>query len=280
MHSAQQVIKTFAIALAFVIVGAIVTAGYATLLVASDVVGLWQRDSEEASLESKYDYISGAITELHVDVKIAKLRIVRGEDFAIRSDSNYVSYSQRENRLSVVERDHNVFANSLDTEVVIYVPEAMKLDLLEVNNGAGNVEIDGIEAKRMEFDLGAGKAVLKNLVSQQDTVVSCGAGMTEITDSWLYGLDLDMGAGKVVLDGRLLGRAEISAGVGALELNLRGAVDDYYLSIEHGIGSVKVNGEKRSGETITYGSGPHQIYIDGGVGSIQVEMRGGSPLGG
>ncbi len=272
MRSTQQVIKTFAIALAILIIGGIATAVFGTLMVVGDVVGLWQEDSHETTTENNFDY-SNDTTRLNVDVKFAKLNIVGGDDFVVRSNSEHVIYSARGDRLYVTERDHNIFGSSRDTEVTIYVPVGKPLESLEVKNGAGSVYIDGLEVREAYFDFGAGKAELHNMIVHQDTRINCGAGMTEITNGSLYNLDLDMGAGKVILDGKLLGKAKIDAGVGALELNLLGSAEDYFVSVERGIGSVKINGEEQGGETVTFGSGPQLIYVDGGVGSIKVETR-------
>ena len=84
-------------------------------------------------------------------------------------------------------------------------------------------------------------------------------------------LDFNMGVGEVNITSKIIGVNEIDAGIGSLNLNLIGSLDDYKIKIEKGLGSAIVNGNNISRDEIV-GIGDNFIDIDGGVGEIKVKI--------
>lgn len=93
-----------------------------------------------------------------------------------------------------------------------------------------------------------------------------------VRESELHDLDLDMGVGKVELGAKLTGNNRIDAGIGKLELDLRGKLDEYKIKVEKGLGSIELNGEKLSNGAIR-GEGDTLVDIDGGVGAIEIRTE-------
>ena len=83
-------------------------------------------------------------------------------------------------------------------------------------------------------------------------------------------LDLDLGVGDLELSGQVPGNSEIDCGVGKVALSLTSG-DQYRLRLDKGIGSATLNGQEMVGSTY-YGTGPHNLEISGGIGSIQIEL--------
>ena len=81
-----------------------------------------------------------------------------------------------------------------------------------------------------------------------------------------------MGVGEVNLIASLIGKNEINAGVGSLNIDLQGEKESYKIQADKGLGSVKIDGREISnGET--FGDGENYIEVDGGVGNIDIDFK-------
>ena len=118
--------------------------------------------------------------------------------------------------------------------------------------------------------MGAGKTVISELIVSNEIEIDGGAGEFIIENGSLNNLDFDMGVGRAKINADITGNSKIDSGVGKLEINLPSNVDSYRFKINKGIGSIKLNGENVSDGTII-GSGSSSIYIDGGVGTIDIK---------
>lgn len=87
----------------------------------------------------------------------------------------------------------------------------------------------------------------------------------------LRDLQLDMGAGELSLTGVIVGEGELNLGVGQVRLNLLGGFDKYTVEMNKGIGDLIFNGESINGRTV--GNGATEIEINGGIGSITVNVQ-------
>ena len=88
---------------------------------------------------------------------------------------------------------------------------------------------------------------------------------TELTES-----KLSAGVGKLIYSGHLNGESRIECGVGDVEMNLEGGKDNYSIKVQKGIGNIKINDESVADNSTT-GEGPNKIYIEGGVGDINIK---------
>lgn len=179
--------------------------------------------------------IDEEIFSIDVEVAGCKLIIQKGKQFKIETNNKYVDYNVKNGKLKVEEKKH--FINDSDYEVVISIP--YDLDELSIESGAGIVEINGIFVNDLDFDLGAGKTIINNLVVSKNGDIESGAGEVEINNSTITNLDLDMGVGRVYINSMLLGNNKIEAGIGELELNIIGDGDNS-VKIAGGIGNIKV----------------------------------------
>ena len=149
------------------------------------------------------------------------------------------------------------------------MPIDYKFFKVSMNNGAGKVDLESINTKRLYLDLGAGKVTINNLEVGEEARIDTGAGKTVINNATINDLNLNLGVGTVTLNSKLTGNNEIDAGLGSLEINLLGNSNDYKIKVDKGIGSCKIDGNSISDNTF-YGDGENIIIIDGGVGNINV----------
>ena len=179
-------------------------------------------------------------------------------------DSYYVEYSTNdkkfvpkigvENGVLVVAQDDMKFKDYIGTSsqkltVIIYAPAKTEYSKVDIDSGAGDVNIENLTAKVFEIDLGAGDIRIKN--------------------SSLDSVDIDNGAGDIFMENNTFVKLDIDEGAGDITLNSIGDLNRYRFDIDCGIGDVKVGGQKVSGEYKS-GNGEKEINIDIGTGNVDI----------
>ena len=274
MKGAQKVIKWFALALAALLIvtifsGIIGGLSFVGMMVWGDEIS-WNGNSEWVNTE-----LSGKeMTRLDVNVKATAVRIrtaKEGESVRIETNNEYITSWVDGSTLNVVEKSHGFFGWGGTGDLVIYVREDTVFDSVEIEIGAGTLDVERLEARDLKLNLGAGKTAIDELVATRRAEIDGGAGVVEIRGGELHDLDLDLGAGKAELRARVVGNGRVTAGVGKTELTLIGREEDYRLRIDKGIGSVTLDGRSLSdGESV--GSGTTLIEIDSGVGAVEMKI--------
>lgn len=270
MRGAQLVIKYFAIAFAVALVVGIFAAiaGAGTMM--SYVFGGYTVDNSDWTEEVISD--EWGFRELAIEVEATNVRIEPGEKFQVLADSEVIEFRRSGDRLYIEEKDFGWFQkwHKVGGEVKILLPEeGMNLAKLTLEGGAGTIYMDGVIAEKLDLNLGVGRTELRNLTVTEKAKIDGGAGLLVIQGAELADLDMDMGVGKVEMEAELIGNGKISAGLGKLELKLKGGQDDYRMSLGKGLGSITVNGTEMTDGAV-WGNGARKIGIDGGVGAIEI----------
>lgn len=281
MTSFQKFIKYCAIALAAVIIVSIV-GGVAWGI--SAIVGLADGELAGAVLDSgvqigKYEEVdgdmngysvSGDITAVRIDVSAARISVRTGDAMSVESTISDLTVKNDGGRLVVKDKKHVTYNNSNKNTVDIILPEGITLDELDIDGGAGTLDVSGITSRRLSVGIGAGSTRLSSLTVTESADIDGGAGRLVIDGCDITDLDFDMGTGKAELDCRLSGDCSIDQGIGALELTLRGTPDDYRIKLDKGIGSARLGGSGVGDGT--YGSGACTVDLDGGIGSMIIDF--------
>lgn len=274
MKGAQKVIKWFALALAALLIvtifsGIIGGLSFVGMMVWGDEIS-WNGNSEWVNTE----FSGKEMTRLDVNVKATAVRIrtaKEGESVRIETNNEYITSWVDGSTLNVVEKSHGFFGWGGTGDLVIYVREDTVFDSVEIEIGAGTLDVERLEARDLKLNLGAGKTAIDELFATRRAEIDGGAGVVEIRGGELHDLDLDLGAGKAELRARVVGNGRVTAGVGKTELTLIGREEDYRLRIDKGIGSVTLDGRSLSdGESV--GSGTTLIEIDSGVGAVEMKI--------
>lgn len=277
MKAAQAAIKVFALCLAGLIMLSIVAAAVGAFALVGVIV-----DGSENGVggEAETVWQGGAETAhkikgLEISVGATRVQLIdsdKDQDVRVETNNDYVTSWEDGGVLKVVEKSHMSITQLWSSkEVLIYVPEGMKFDTVEIVTGAGTLSAERIVAKRAKLKLGAGKASIGVLEASERVEVDGGAGVTEIRQGRLNNLDFDLGAGKSTVRARVTGDSKINSGVGKLDLDLIGEESDYKIMIDKGIGSVKVNGLKQQDESV-YGAGENLIRLSSGVGAVDINV--------
>lgn len=268
MTQAQKIIKYCAITLAVLLVVGIISGIVQAI---SWVFYLFNDSGEDDFYEmqaifSDYD---GEVLSLDVDLGATELIIKNGESFDVSSNGRYVVCRKRGERVVIEERSH-ISVKADDVQVVITLPEGFSFKDVDMDFGAGNVEIDALSCERLDLDLGAGNFSAESLTVTRETDIDGGTGMVYIGGGSLADLDLGMGVGALDLRSELLGNSDLDMGVGEVRLCLLGDKSDYKLDIDKGIGEVFFDGSYVSGGI--FGNGSRRVDVDGGIGRIEINF--------
>ena len=182
--------------------------------------------------------------------------------------------SKLQNGILKIEEENIWFwnTNSVSGEIIVSVPDDTILRKLEIDAGAGKIEISNIEVEHLDIDQGAGVLEIKN-GTFQITDIDGGAGETIIEDTSFHNLKLNAGVGAISIKAEMTGKSEIECGVGDTDLTLLGKEEDYTVFAEKGLGNIQINGTNQGNHT-RYGSGENQIKIEGGIGNIAIDFEG------
>ena len=280
MTTAQKVIKYLAIAFAIFLILNIISGILWAIFGVSFIFGLqnWENNEiREHSVITNYEYsdidtLNREIETLDIDIKFNSLIIKTGSEFKVEGDSNHIKCRQDNKTIHIEETNHHWFQRNNRGEIIIYIPENLEFEKVKISTGAGKIDIEKLETKRLSLEIGAGETQIRELDVKDKADINGGAGKVTILSGIINDLDLDMGVGKVELNAKLTGSTDIEAGIGELDVNINAPKEDYKIKASKGIGSITIDKEGISDDTI-YGNGENYIKIDGGIGSIKIKFE-------
>ncbi len=275
MSTAQKVIKYFAIAFAMFLIINIISFILFLFYNFANVLKLGNSDSKEnisGEVKEIYTMDIKDVSNLKMELGFSNLQIKEGDKFRVETNNSKVSISENNGSIVIKEKTNNWFSQNNNTStLIVYIPKGDSI-LKEVNieAGAGEINIEQLKTEKIDFEVGAGKVKIDNITVTKEATIEGGAGKTEILSGEMNNLDLDLGVGEFNLNSKLTGKNDIDAGIGAVKLDLTDDLDNYTIKASKGIGSIKLDGQDISGDT-KYGTGESYIEIDGGIGSIEIK---------
>ena len=268
MTTFQKVIKYLAIAFAIVLIISILTGIINAFAMA---IGIFDNDTVSEDV-STYP-ISNNITSLEVDINAADFTIISGDSFYVKSNLNKLTVEEKNGTLTITENNSfNLGITYTDASLVLCVPKDFVFNHANIKTGAAKLTVEALYADKLDLELGAGEVIINELKALSKAHIEGGAGALSIKSGVLYDLDLDMGVGELNLTASILGESELNYGVGEANLVLIGSKEDFCIEFNKGIGSATIDGETMSDGTV-YGNGKNQIYINGGIGAINVSFK-------
>ena len=248
MINFQKIIKYFAIAFAMFLIVSIISG----IIYGLSTVGIIFTNSNNITSEMKATSINSDINSLEIDIN--------SSDLTIKSGDKHEEKNKKKNNI----------LSTKNSKLIITLPDKI-YNTLAINIGAGKVNIEKINANSGTIELGAGNIVIDDIIIEKSLNLENGAGDLNIKNGIINNLDLSIGAGSVTLKSKVLGNSKLDCGVGKVNLDLIGTKEDYTLKISKGVGTITVADEKVK-ENYNYGTGINSIVIDGGVGKVKVNF--------
>lgn len=263
MSNSQKLIKYFAIILAILIIGAIISGIYSLGVFISS----YKKDKIDNN-DNKIIYINKEIKEIEADINIANVEVIYDNSFRVESTSSNINIIERDNKLVIEENDN--FTKDDNYNLKIYIPFSYVLNKFKLDTEGGKVIINNLKTNYLNLDLGAGTTDITNLSVFSFANIEGGAGNIYIKNSDINNLSIEMGVGNLSLGTKLSGNNKIIAAVGDIEVNLFGTKEDYKIKANEGLGDITLDKEKIQNGNI-YGTGNTNLDIDGAVGNIKIK---------
>ena len=256
----NRIIKTFAFILAAIVIISMLGGIYALCITVFDLF-----QSKQIENQIQYDSL---MSSLDIDLKTANLEIKLGDKLLVSTTNKYVTTYQNNNNIVIQEKKHSLLSKD-NNKVIITVPDNFLLDIVEIDITSGSIKIDKLETKRLNLDLGSGTTKINNLLVTDKIKIDCGSGKFLLNNGNLSNLNLDAGLGDTILNTKIIGNSNIETDIGKLELNLIGSINDYELTIDKGVGSIKLNNESLKDKSVV-GTGNNYLLIEGGIGLTSI----------
>lgn len=278
MTGVQKLIKLFALLMACVIIVGIGGAVVATVAFVGMAIGVDDGDIREVSQvwADEEGNAQGKIRNLKVDVGATQVIVKAFEDakaVSVETNLDYLETGKENETLRVKEKSHfGLNAPWHRGRVLVKLPKDYEFEKIEIEVGAGALEVADLSGREMRLELGAGKTEIRNLTVKDRARINGGAGYLVLRDSVLHDLDLDLGAGRSEIVVDITGNSRIDSGVGSLDLELQRSQDQYYFRIDKGLGGILLDGETVNDGK--YGNGENELVIDSGVGSVTIKTAG------
>ena len=269
MTTTQKIIKYLAIAFALFLVISIFSIIFG---LSREIISSINSDKKDSELLEEYTTISNNVNNIEsfkIDISNDDIEIKEGEKFEVKTNDPNVKF-YHENSKVKIKADKTLnwhLSNSSRGTIIIYLPNEFNISELDLNLGAGKIDIDKIFVETLLMDLGAGTMTAKEINVYEKATINGGAGNINIYSGTINNLNLKLGAGNASIESDLIGSNTLTTGVGKLNLGLSRNKDNYKFDINKGLGNIILNDFNVSEDTLI-GDGETKIKISGAVGNI------------
>ena len=274
MTTTQKIIKYLAIAFALFLVIGIFSCIFS---LSHEIISSINGDKNESELLEEYTVISNNINKVEsfkIDISNDDIEIKVGEKFEVRTNDPNVKFYHENSKVKI--KSDKTFSwhinNSSRGTIVIYLPNDFNISELDLELGAGKIDIDKLSAETLLMNLGAGTMNAKELNVYESATINGGAGNININSGTISNLNLKLGAGNATIYSDLTGKNNLTTGVGKLNLELNQNKDNYKFEINKGLGNIILNDFDVSEDSII-GNGEIYIKINGAVGNTIINTK-------
>ena len=224
------------------------------------------------------------IRNLDITLRSCEFQILESNDEKIRVEIE----DGKEDDFSLKVKEGTLYVNDTRkskknvkaVHVELRIPEDSMFDHVNMTVGAGDVQIARLAANDINIEGGAGKIKAETLIAHKELDAEIGAGEFHIEEAVLGETDIECGVGSFeIASCTLKGDAEISGGVGDVNIGIVGEKQDFNYELSCGMGELDVFGDPYTslGKDKEIDNGAkYTISLDCGVGRVNVYKAGES----
>lgn len=136
--------------------------------------------------------------------------------------------------------------NGPDTYIYLYLPDDAEFSSVYVGLGAGEADLSGFRADKLNCDVGAGTMNLSE-VEAKEADINLGMGEMYFYDMTVDDMNFEVGMGNLDFDGSITGNMTGDCGMGTVYMYLDGKESDHNYQLETSMGSMLVGDNEFSG---------------------------------
>ena len=233
--------------------------------------------------DSRHTVLQGDVREYSLGSDVKSLNIEMGGYFFeivdSADDSFYLTTEDAEKfqcyvengvlYLKVVNANMISIGVSIEKRIILSIPKDQFFEEVELELGAGQVNLDNLRADKVSLKVGAGQIIGQNIQAGK-LEVSVGAGQVELPGMNVDILDVEIGMGELVGSGAIQKSADLECSMGNLELRLSGREQDFNYQMEVAAGNLTLG---RS----SYGGLAQERHIQNGADkNMEIECSMGN----
>lgn len=227
-----------------------------------------------------YTFEGGNVTELNLNIGGCRFFITESDNdtFYVEGDNIGKIQTYQENGIInvIVTRKGKNWNDFNDSSLTLYVPSGYRFENVNLEMGAGTMEIDldDFSVGTIKLSAGAGQIYVENLTADFVTATA-GAGDVHVDNLISNGLDAVAEAGHIYMSGLVQGNIKGNSAAGSMELILDGIFEDYNYQLTSSVGSIDLDGMDFAGldkkRTINNGA-DREVDLSCSAGTISVEF--------
>lgn len=267
-------IKIIAIVIAIALAVSIISLMLFTAQTVTDVLYSGKKTNNITNVNNKIENTQGQVPQnLEIKMYAGQMEILEGEKFSFETNIPEIKTKLEGDRFLIVD---NRKRSTVDSGVVkVFIPKGKTFDTVRIESGAGNFKLNGLQCKKLDLKVGAGKMTLENLTVTESANIDSGAGKTTFNDCNINNPAISIGAGYFEYYGILYGKIQIDHGLGKALFNIDGKKSDYSIQTDSGLGTMKIDGEPLSDDLINKFNpkADNKILIESGIGKIELDFN-------
>lgn len=181
-----------------------------------------------------------------------------------------LTINQKQDKNKIITNMFNF--NDYKGELLIKIPSNSKVDVIDIENGVGKIEINNLTLNKLDIGCGTSSVVANNL-KMSNCYISGGTGSVKLHDILTDIIKIDSGTGSAYISGDIMNKAIISTGANSVNLELNSKESDYNFYIETGLGSININQNKYKREASINNKSDRTIKVTAGTGSIDIKTK-------
>lgn len=237
-----------------------------------DVHTVWRDNVEKQMIGS------GSVDELQLGVGGSMVEIRDSDDGNIYIEGENIgkmqAYVEGEALFVNSVRPSNLMDEIKNSKIVLYLPQDISLQFMQVSLGAGQLKMRDMTVQNMTADVGAGQLSMEKM-DIETLELSIGAGELQAKDTRVQNLSASVGMGNLEFSGAIDAAADISCSMGNVSMELEGVKEDFNYELHCVAGNMDIDGEKHTGvemsKTIDNGA-DKSIEIDCSMGNVEVDF--------
>lgn len=272
----------------------------------------WEEYSEEAwetmeanedVVQTQLDLTADTLRKLEAEIGACGLFVQESEDdhvwIAVEGNTQAVHYSIENGNTLIIETSYDSVFGWFDwrekgKNAVVYLslPQGAALEEVDLEFGAGEINIADLQADDIDIEFGAGICNVEALkadsvslsvgagqanigtLTARETDLEVGAGELVVYDVDVIGsMDLDIGMGNAEIYGTVTGDLDADCSMGNLTMQLTGAEEDHSYYVDCAMGSVTVGGHTYAaiGDSVEWGNRSNSRFdIDCSMGNVTI----------
>ncbi len=238
--------------------------------------------------DDDYEIWHGDIEKYAIGSHIKKMDIEAGGCafyFEESEDDNFYIEATGVNKLQCYVKSDILYVKASHTlkdwedydefEIILYIPKEYRFEQVEVELGAGLLEVEEIASNKMNLQVGAGQITVDYLVTE-DCEIEVGMGEIVVDDMQITKMNAEVGMGHLMMGGTILGDVNAECSMGSMELELTGKEADFNYTLETAMGNVTIGDTDYSGlaqEKTVENSANKNMAIECAMGNLEVHFE-------